>query len=89
MGTKIKLQSCFALSEMMILPEGVETISHLLRHIGGMIDFSFMDPESGDLEEDFEVIINGKEIWFYPTTLNTPLNEGDLVELYMVPLGGG
>ena len=89
MGTKIKIQSCFALPEAMSLPDGLQTMTHLLRHIGGMIDINFINPESGDLEDDFEVIINGKEIWFYPEKLDTPLNEGDLVELYMVPLGGG
>jgi molybdopterin converting factor small subunit len=93
MGTRISLKTCFALpdsaSEGMPLPEGVETVGDLINHIGGQIEYSFMDPESGHLEEDLEIIVNKKEIWFYPDALNTPLQDGDVVEVYLLPLGGG
>lgn len=93
MRTKITLKTCFALpgsdSEMRSLPESVETVEDLLSYIGGKIEYSFIDPESGHLEEDLEIIVNKKEIWFYPTALNMPLQDGDLVEIYLLPLGGG
>lgn len=64
-------------------------ISDLLRHIGQQVDFPFTDIDSISLRPDVEVIINGKEIWFYPMGLNTPLGSDDSVEIYLVPLGGG
>jgi hypothetical protein len=92
-GTRITLQTCFAIpgsgSEKMPLPEGVETVGDLIKYIGAQIEFSFINPESGQLEEDLEIIVNKKEIWFYPTALNTPLQDGDVVEIYLLPLGGG
>lgn len=93
METRISLKTCFALpgsgSEMMSLPESVNTVGDLLGYIGGQIEFSFIHPESGQLEEDLEIIVNKKEIWFYPDALNTPLQDGDVVEIYLLPLGGG
>jgi hypothetical protein len=93
MGTVIKLQSCLALpgseSGMMTLPDGVETIADLLMHLGGQMDFEFVDPTSGDLVDSIDIIVNEKEIWFYPSALKTPLKDGDVVEIYLIPLGGG
>jgi len=93
MKTRIKLQTCFALpglgSNMMSLPEGVKTIADLLFHMGIKMDYAFIDPKTGNLEEDIEIIVNGKEVWFYPTALNTPLKDGDTIEIYLLPLGGG
>ena len=74
---------------MMSLPESVNTVGDLLGYIGGQIEFSFIHPESGQLEEDLEIIVNKKEIWFYPDALNTPLQDDDVVEIYLLPLGGG
>ena len=93
MGKKIVLHTSFALSgsgaDTTLLPEGVETVSDLLGHMGKQINFTFLDLETGNLEEDLEIILNEKEIWFYPTALNTPLKDGDKVEVYLLPLGGG
>ncbi|MDP2647509.1 MAG: hypothetical protein Q8P24_21480 [Desulfobacterales bacterium] len=93
MGVKIKLQSCFALpdtdAEVMVLPAGVTTLLDLLKYIGRQIDFRFMDPESGKLEMDLELILNEKAIWFYPGGLDTVLQTDDIVEIYLLPLGGG
>ena len=93
METRISLKTCFAVpestSEGMPLPEGVETVGDLINYIGGQIEYSFMDPESGQLEEDLEIIVNKKEIWFYPAALDTPLQDGDMIEIYLLPLGGG
>lgn len=93
MGKQIRLQTCFALpgfdAEFIDLPEGVNSIAELLQHMGKEIDFGFIDPDSGDLGEDIELILNGKEIWFYPDALNSRLHNGDRLELYLLPLGGG
>ena len=93
MPTTIKLDTNFAFggsgSEDFSLPSDVATIADLLQYIGREINFPFIDPASGNLEVDLEVSINNKEIWFYPTGLNTPLKEGDLVDISMIPLGGG
>ena len=93
MGTKIKLRTCFALSgsdsEVMTLPQGVETLAELLSYLGRELEFSFIHPETGQLEEELEIILNGKEIWFYPQGLDTPLEDGFIVEIYLIPIGGG
>lgn len=74
---------------MLDLPEGVETVRDLLEDMGSQIGFNFIDLKTGELEEDLEIIINGKEVWFYPSALATNLNDGDIVEIYLLPLGGG
>ena len=93
MGIEISLQTCFALhdpgSEKMILPEGINTVGDLLRHMGRQANFTFLDQETGEPEEDLEIILNGKEVWFYPSALDTVLKDGDRVEIYLLPLGGG
>jgi len=73
----------------MSVPETVHTMRDLLVHIGEKIDYSFFVSDSGQLEDDFEIVLNGKEIWFYPQGLDAPLKDGDLVEIYPLPLGGG
>ena len=93
MGIKVDLKTCFALpgsgSGMLDLPEGVETVGNLLEHMGVQIGFNFIDLNTGELEEDLEIILNGKEVWFYASALDTNLNDGDTVEIYLLPLGGG
>ena len=53
----------------MVLPSSVRSIEDLLRHLGEAIDFVFLDGVTGKLRPDIEVIVNGKEIWFYPESL--------------------
>jgi len=93
MGLKIALISNFSLGisdpENCLLPPDIITIGDLLRHVGKQMNFPFMAANAGDLRRDIEVSINGKEVWFYPRALNTPLKEGDSVEINLVPLGGG
>ncbi len=93
MGTKIRLQTCFALpgevSEMVTLPQGVETVKDLLIYMGRQMDFDFIDKETGRAEEDLEILVNRREVWFYPSVLDTALKDEDLVEIYLLPLGGG
>lgn len=42
-----------------------------------------------DFSEEWEILMNEKEIWFYPNKLETQIKEGDLLEVYLTPLGGG
>ena len=71
------------------LPGDVLTLRDLLNYIGSKIHFELIDEQSGSLKEDLEIIINDKEIWFYPEGLETPIEGDDTVEIHMVPLGGG
>jgi hypothetical protein len=93
LAIQIKLQTCFALSgsesEHIHLPESVETIADLLDHMSTQLEFPLRDPATGDTDIDIEISLNAKEIWFYPKGLETSLKEGDIVEIYLLPLGGG
>ena len=93
MKTRIKLLTCFALpgsdSEIMDLPEGVITVADLINWMGREINFKIIDSKTGEVENDLEIILNGKEVFFYPNALNTVLNDGDQLEIFLLPLGGG
>jgi hypothetical protein len=91
--TTIILKSNVSLSRPdgpeMGLPLSVKTMDDLLRHIGKMIDFVFLDAQTGKLRPDIEILVNGKEIWFYPDGLKKPIFHGDSIEITLIPLGGG
>jgi hypothetical protein len=93
MGITIELKTCFAVSRSESakreVPEGVRTIREFLFFLGKEARFDFVDERSGQLEKDLEILVNGKEVWFYPGGLNRPLEDGDVVEVYLIPLGGG
>jgi hypothetical protein len=71
------------------LPLGVDTLEQLLAHLGEKIHFDFIDPLSGKLEWDLEILINGRDFSFSPAGLGTSLKDGDSLEIYLLPLGGG
>ena len=73
----------------MVLASSVQSVNDLLRYLGERIDFVFLDAASGRLRPDIEVIVNGKEIWFYPEGLQKPIHDGDSIEVTLIPLGGG
>jgi len=73
----------------MVLPSSVRSMEDLLRHLGETIDFVFLDGATGKLRPDIEVIVNGKEIWFYPEGLKRLIHDGDSIEVTLIPLGGG
>ena len=89
----IRLRTNFAYrsleGEEFTLPPSVSTVSDLLRHIGKEMKFVFLDALTGDLRPDIEIILNGKEIWFHPGGLQRSLNDGDILEITWIPLGGG
>jgi hypothetical protein len=73
----------------MVLPPSVGNMEDLLRHIGEKIDFVFLDAQTGKLRPDIEILVNGKEIWFYTQGLKKPILDGDSIEITLIPLGGG
>jgi len=73
----------------MTLPSSVKDMEDLLRHVGQKIDFLFIDTQTGRLRPDIEIIVNGKEIGFYPEGLRKPVRDGDSIEITLIPLGGG
>jgi hypothetical protein len=73
----------------MVLASSVQSVNDLLRYLGEKIDFVFQDAATGKLRPDIEVIVNGKEIWFYPEGLQKPIHDGDSIEVTLIPLGGG
>jgi hypothetical protein len=73
----------------MVLPSSVKNIDDLLRDIGEKIDFVFLDAQTGKLRPDIDILVNGKEIWFYPEGLKKPIFDRDSIEITLIPLGGG
>jgi hypothetical protein len=90
---KIKLTSNCALriqgSGDFLLPESVRTIGELLQYLEKRIDFVFVDKGGEKLRPDVEILLNGKEIWFFPGGLKTSITEGDSMDITLTPLGGG
>jgi hypothetical protein len=73
----------------MVLPSSVGNVEDLLQYIGEKIAFVFLDGQTGKLRPDIDILVNGKEIWFYPEGLKKPIFDGDSVEITLIPLGGG
>jgi hypothetical protein len=71
------------------LPENVRTLRELLQYIGSKINFDIIDSLSGNLHDDFEVRMNGKESCFLPSGLDSRLGNNDRVEINILGLGGG
>jgi hypothetical protein len=73
----------------MVLPSSIQSMEDLVHHLGETIDFVFLDAATGKLRPDIEVIVNGKEIGFYPEGFQKPIQDGDSIEVTLIPLGGG
>ena len=73
----------------LVLPCSVKTMEDLLRHVGEQVDFLFIDAQTGKLRPDIDILVNGKEIWFYPEGLKKPISHRDSIEITLIPLGGG
>ena len=71
------------------LPSSVKTMEDLLNHLGEAIDFLFIDGQTGKLRPDIDILVNGKEIWFYPEGLKRAICNRDSIEITLIPLGGG
>ena len=90
---KVNLKTNFSFSTgkagNMELPPLVATIGDLLGYIGTRIDFTLVDAGHETLRPDVEVLINCKDVSFYPDGLQTVLKDGDMVDVALMPLGGG
>ena len=60
-----------------------------MKYLGGELEYSLFKPGEDAIDDDLEVTINGKGLWTFPQGLQTPLQTGDTVEVYMLTLGGG
>lgn len=93
MGRKITLMTNYMVpgreNDSLALPTGVDTLFGLLSFLGEKIHFDFIDLRNGKLEADLEILVNGKDFRFLPEGLGAFLKEGDNVEIYLLPLGGG
>ena len=93
MPTTILMKSNVSLSRVqgpeMVLPSSARNVEDLLRYIGEKINFVFLDAQTGKLRPDIDILVNGKEIWFYPEGLQKPIFDRDSVEITLIPLGGG
>jgi hypothetical protein len=91
--TTVTMKTNISLSRVqgpdMSLPTSVKNVEDLLRHLGEKIDFLFIDGQTGKLRPDIDILVNGKEIWFYPEGLGKPVHDGDSIEITLIPLGGG
>ncbi|KPK23835.1 MAG: hypothetical protein AMK69_17315 [Nitrospira bacterium SG8_3] len=65
------------------------TVGGLLRFLGQQKNFALINPDSGKLATYFEILLNDKDIWFYPTGLDTSLSNGDSIHINLIPIGGG
>ena len=72
-----------------VLPEGVMTVKDLLEFIGEKIEFDLLKTGGNDIDEDVELIVNGRNVFASSERFQKPLGEGDIVEIYMLTLGGG
>jgi molybdopterin converting factor small subunit len=93
MPLKIKVKTNVSFSALesgeVALPPGITTVGGLLRYLAQQKDFALIDPDSRKLETYFEILLNDKDIWFYPTGLDTSLKNGDSVHINLIPIGGG
>ncbi|MFH1033969.1 MAG: hypothetical protein V1806_05630 [Pseudomonadota bacterium] len=93
MAPRILLVSSFSFpgkrQAHMELPEGMRTIGDLLRHLGQALEYSLLAPGGRDIDDDLEVSINGRGLWSHAQGLDTVLRQDDVVEIYMLTLGGG
>ena len=93
MPTTVTMKSNVSLNRTqgpdMVLPSSVKNMEDLLRHVGEKIGFLFIDAQTGILRPDIDILVNGKEIWFYPEGLRKPVHDGDSIEITLIPLGGG
>lgn len=72
-----------------------ETLSQLLAELtsnykfAGRFPVRLLDSRNGEVSQDFGVSVNGVEYELLSERLDTPLREGDELEITMVMLGGG
>lgn len=93
MPSKVRLRTNFSIprygAEQIYLPPYISNVRELLHWVEESAGFIFVDWSGATLRDDVEVIINGKDLFFYPTRLETELKDGDVVDIQLLTLGGG
>lgn len=92
-SVKVELITNFSVPDkknnLLSLPYHIVTLYQLLEYLGEKVRFDFVDARGGVLETDLEILLNGKDFRFLPQGLETPLKDGDSLEIHLLPLGGG
>ena len=65
------------------------TLRDLLENMSTKIRFSLIDPETGEADSFLQLRVNGREHFVLPERLDTPLHDGDLVEIVVTVAAGG
>lgn len=89
---KIKLESNFDLGQGAIELEAKGTnLRALLTELAKRQTpaFTFIDSGTGEMEEAFLLFLNGQDYKSLPRRLDTPLKDGDRVEIRVGAVGGG
>lgn len=76
--------------ELKLMINENETVGSIIKRIMEKRDEfkeALLDPKDGTLRKDLLVIVNSQEIP-YPTRLNVPLKDGDVVALLQLAVGG-
>ena len=61
----------------------------LLENLSAKIRFSLIDPKSGEVDSFLQLRVNGREYFVLPRRLDTPLQDGDIVEIAVTIAAGG
>lgn len=65
------------------------TLRTVLNNISRRIGFNIIDPRHDEVDSFVEVRVNNREHFLYPQQLDSPLSEGDEVEIMLTMFGGG
>jgi sulfur carrier protein ThiS len=90
MKVKITSNISLGLKEIKIEKESI-TLSDLLAFVNSKQErvLPFVDPSTGEMDDLFEIAVNGRDCHYMPQRLNTALKDGDSVEIFIVAVGGG
>ena len=65
------------------------TLRELLQNMSTKIRVPLIDPKSDEVDPFIQVRVNGREHFVLPQRLNTPLHDGDVVEISVTVVAGG
>jgi sulfur carrier protein ThiS len=65
------------------------TLKQLLENISTKIRFPIIDPGSGQVDSYLQVRVNRQEHFVLPQQLDTPLYDGDVVDIEVTVVAGG
>ncbi|MDW8002346.1 MAG: MoaD/ThiS family protein [Deltaproteobacteria bacterium] len=86
MQKTIKLLTNFGKSNENLKVEGTLRVREVF--VSLMKDMNIEVPTE-ELDPLVEILLNGRDINFYSKKLDEELKDGDILEIYLTPLGGG